>query len=75
MSLFLLVFTVYCLQGTIWESDHYTSTDLVAEGEYELDYSNGVYLYTSVNKDSVYFYIEDEFYYEYGDSSKFQIIR
>lgn len=70
----LLIFTVICLKGTIWEIDG-TSTDLLEDGEYVLEYENGSYLYTSENKDSVFFYIENDFYYENGDSSKFQIIK
>jgi len=71
----LFAFTVFCLIGCIYEPDDYTSTDILQNGYYDLEYPNGVYLYVSKAHDTVCFIIEDEFIYESGDSTKFQIIR
>jgi hypothetical protein len=71
----LFAFTVFCLVGCIYEPDQYTSTDILQNGYYDLEYPNGVYLYVTKQRDSVWFIIEDEFIYEAGDSSKFQIQR
>jgi hypothetical protein len=58
-----LIFTAICKPGIIYEYDG-TSTDIIAEDnnsyyEYNnLEFPDGVYLYKSNNRDSVWFIIE-----------------
>lgn len=74
MKYLLLLFSVLCREGTIWEASG-ESTDLIGGGgQYDLEYDNGVYLYVSDKKDSVFFIVEDSFYYLSGDKTKFQCL-
>ena len=72
--IFAFIFFVICKPGMIYEADG-TITEMAGDKyeyyEYELDYPDGVYLYTSILKDSVFFLVsEKEITYEWYNHSK-----
>lgn len=74
---FLLLFTVICKSGIIYEYDG-TITELYGKNKneyyfYELEYPSGAYLYVSNSKDSVWFGIEGNEIFFDSDSEEFEI--
>jgi len=80
---FAFIFTVLCKPGTIYEygdtvGSELPSTELQGSSNseyyyFDLEYEDGVYLYSSNQRDSVWFYIEGkEVYYDDLGSKKNQ---